>query len=784
MIIHLVGAQQTNYPWGFENRLIPAINGLGHTLISTDYRKQRPRLPDLLAQKADLTLVCKGEGIDPHLVESVPCVTAIWYAEQIGTPESHDETSIARRKELAFNLHAFDYAFSHDPANLLVYKRLGAQRVFPLPCAAVDPVLNHKLDTPKKHDVVFVGSKTSRRKKILEALTGKGIEVYSPDIWDPEKLNILFNESRIVLNLHLSDLLNTETRVAEVLGAGSFLLSETLSDPDLVRAGTHFVQFSSGDIEELVDSIRYYLAHENEREAIALNGYRFIHENHTYTNRIRTILETVDFSLNRRIWPSYSLGVPFNTRLKPTLRLDRYDAMVKERLKSELKLGDEFVYSHADHSGSEDDFRSSDYWEKRYLNGGNSGNGSYGRLAHFKAQCINSFISQKNIKSAIEFGVGDGHNLSFYNIEKYFGLDVSMWAIEICQNRYKNDKSKQFSAIGPLEVLSITEKFDCALSIDVLYHLVEQNVYETHLRNLFASAKKYVIIYAWDADADESMRLSTHVKPRKFTEYISENFKEWRLIGTKEQIYPESSSDFYFYEKSRTACGQIPQSSATYPSAVPAKMHFEAYRNDGWGLSRSAFQQLYGIITASKKSPFRIIEFGSGISTQFLVDCALRNTSKKIEILSFDNDPEYIFKPKNNYDFLKILLRNLLECDDEQYNHMFAEKKYLRELMHHKVTPLATRQKNNFYDIRDGDITDYYDLMIVDGPNGNGRNIAFLHMRNHLQNGSYVLIDDFTHYDFIDRFKSLYTAEEVFKCEAGMTNQWENGGDFIIYRLI
>ncbi|MBP9020240.1 MAG: hypothetical protein KBG01_01785, partial [Syntrophobacterales bacterium] len=251
MIIHLVGAQQTNYPWGFENRLIPAINGLGHTLISTDYRKQRPRLPDLLAQKADLTLVCKGEGIDPHLVESVPCVTAIWYAEQIGTPESHDETSIARRKELAFNLHAFDYAFSHDPANLLVYKRLGAQRVFPLPCAAVDPVLNHKLDTPKKHDVVFVGSKTPRRKKILEALTRKGIEVYSPDIWDPEKLNILFNESRIVLNLHLSDLLNTETRVAEVLGAGSFLLSETLSDPDLVRAGTHFVQFSSGDIEEL-----------------------------------------------------------------------------------------------------------------------------------------------------------------------------------------------------------------------------------------------------------------------------------------------------------------------------------------------------------------------------------------------------------------------------------------------------------------------------------------------------------------------------------------------------
>jgi len=342
---------------GFENRLIPAINGLGHTLISTDYRKQRPRLPDLLAQKADLTLVCKGEGIDPHLVESVPCVTAIWYAEQIGTPESHDETSIARRKELAFNLHAFDYAFSHDPANLLVYKRLGAQRVFPLPCAAVDPVLNHKLDTPKTRRRLRRLENSPEKKNSRSSDRERHRSLQSRYL-GPGKLNILFNESRIVLNLHLSDLLNTETRVAEVLGAGSFLLSETLSDPDLVRAGTHFVQFSSGDIEELADSIRYYLAHENEREAIALNGYRFIHENHTYTNRIRTILETVDFSLNRRIWPSYSLGVPFNARLKPTLRLDRYDAMVKERLKSELKLGDEFVYSHADHSGSEDDFRS------------------------------------------------------------------------------------------------------------------------------------------------------------------------------------------------------------------------------------------------------------------------------------------------------------------------------------------------------------------------------------------------------------------------------------------
>lgn len=345
MIIHLVGAQRTNYPWGFENRLIPAIKELGHTLISTDYRQERPHLQKLLTQKADLILVCKGEGIKPDLLEACPAVTAVWYAEQLGTPFSHDETSLARRKELAFNLPAFDYAFSHDPANLLIYKRLGAQRVSPLPCAAVDPALNRKLDIPKKYDVVFVGSKTPRRKKLLEDLAQKGIAVYTPDIWDAEELNNLFNESRIVLNLHLSDLLNTETRVAEVLGAGSFLLTEPLSDRDLVQPGKHFAEFASGDMEELAGKIRYYLAHEKERETIALDGYRFIHQNHTYAKRIQTILDAVDFSLNRRIWPSYSLGIPLNTRLQPTLRLERYNTMVKESLKTELKLTDAFVYS-------------------------------------------------------------------------------------------------------------------------------------------------------------------------------------------------------------------------------------------------------------------------------------------------------------------------------------------------------------------------------------------------------------------------------------------------------
>jgi hypothetical protein len=65
-------------------------------------------------------------------------------------------------------------------------------------------------------------------------------------------------------------------------------------------------------------------------------------------------------------------------------------------------------------------------------------------------------------------------------------------------------------------------------------------------------------------------------------------------------------------------------------------------------------------------------------------------------------------------------------------------------------------QKNVFYDIKDEQLPDVIDIMIVDGPHGNGRSIAFLHGINRLKSGSYVVIDDYNHYDFIEKFEKLF----------------------------
>lgn len=192
------------------------------------------------------------------------------------------------------------------------------------------------------------------------------------------------------------------------------------------------------------------------------------------------------------------------------------------------------------------------YWEERYNNGGNSGSGSYNRLASFKAEIINDFIKEKKINSVIEWGCGDGNQLSLLNINRYLGYDVSSKAISICRKRFENDKSKNFVCSGD-SMFHSKNKAEMSMSLDVLYHLVEDEVFERYMQQLFESSTKYVCIYSCDFEED----IADHVRCRKFSEYVSQKFSSWKLINYIKNRYPydlndvdnTSFSDFFFYEK-------------------------------------------------------------------------------------------------------------------------------------------------------------------------------------------------------------------------------------------
>lgn len=194
------------------------------------------------------------------------------------------------------------------------------------------------------------------------------------------------------------------------------------------------------------------------------------------------------------------------------------------------------------------------YWEDRYKNGGNSGAGSYNRLAEFKAEVINKFVTDNKITSVIEWGCGDGNQLSLANYIEYTGYDVSEKAIEMCRKRYEGDKTKRFIWCGSKDFRNeITA--DLALSLDVIYHLVEDEIYRIYMDRLFYSSLKYVCIYS----SDFEKRLTKHVRCRRFTDYVRENYKEWELMEHFPNRYPykeqesdnTSWSEFFFYKKMR-----------------------------------------------------------------------------------------------------------------------------------------------------------------------------------------------------------------------------------------
>lgn len=201
-------------------------------------------------------------------------------------------------------------------------------------------------------------------------------------------------------------------------------------------------------------------------------------------------------------------------------------------------------------------FDSRIYWEQRYQSGDNSGSGSYNRLARFKAEVVNNFIVKKQINSMVEWGGGDGNQLSLLKNISYTGYDVSKTIIESCRLRFSEDNTKQFYWYCGEKLDFSNAKYDMSLSLDVIYHLTEDNIFINYMYNLFHSATKFVCIYSWDGILPENVYTNSHVKYRKFVEYIETTFPEWELIQHTKNKYPWKDSDpentsrceFYFWK--------------------------------------------------------------------------------------------------------------------------------------------------------------------------------------------------------------------------------------------
>jgi SAM-dependent methyltransferase len=192
---------------------------------------------------------------------------------------------------------------------------------------------------------------------------------------------------------------------------------------------------------------------------------------------------------------------------------------------------------------------SADFWERRYARGGTSGSGSYGTLAHGKADFLNAFVQSNNVQSVIEFGCGDGNQLSLAKYPSYVGLDVSRTALGLCKRRFAEDPDKSFFFYDSSCFVDHTGLFkaDLALSLDVIYHLIEDSIFEEYMAHLFGAGNRFAIVYTTNEITPAG---APHVRHRRFSSWVDNNCPQWRLKEVTDGPGPgPQRADFFVYEQ-------------------------------------------------------------------------------------------------------------------------------------------------------------------------------------------------------------------------------------------
>ena len=193
-----------------------------------------------------------------------------------------------------------------------VVKRTGVTKTFYLPMA-----VNERMFYPhggtlgaEAIPVLFVGGPTAERISLLESAADLGLVIhgydtrgwqaseqlrqsYQGEILERDPLRAVYQRAKISINItraHGPSSLNM--RVYEAMACGSLLVTDDKNDArTLFRVGEEIVTYR--DQDDLRRKVRYYIAHETERAAIASAGMQKVLRSHTYAARLRSVEPTL-----------------------------------------------------------------------------------------------------------------------------------------------------------------------------------------------------------------------------------------------------------------------------------------------------------------------------------------------------------------------------------------------------------------------------------------------------------------------------------------------------------
>lgn len=172
----------------------------------------------------------------------------------------------------------------------------GFSRVF-LSQWGINPFIYRDLGLERVYDVSFVGQAYGHRPRIINMLRQAGIKVHTFGRGWPGQKRVyqsdfikIYNQSKIVFNISYSSYgnLTVNARDFEAPACGSLLFTHDIPDiRDYFVPGKEIIVYQ--DFNDAIKKLKYYLAHKEERKAIAKSGYERTLNNHTYEKRFNEI---------------------------------------------------------------------------------------------------------------------------------------------------------------------------------------------------------------------------------------------------------------------------------------------------------------------------------------------------------------------------------------------------------------------------------------------------------------------------------------------------------------
>ncbi|WP_241243148.1 CgeB family protein [Paenibacillus whitsoniae] len=270
--------------------------------------------------RPDMMLVLDGVNLGLDVVQRLRHMgirTAVWLTDD---PYYTDITA-------AFGRY-YDFIFTMEINCVQFYRDMGCPQVHYVPLAFQPEMFRPKpVSTSVMRDICFIGSAYWNRvvwfDKLAPFLASKRVLI-SGIWWDrlrqyrllapqiqlgtwmpPDQTADFYNGAKIVINMHRASddesYNNNSRRIAgaspnprtfEISGCGVLQLTDVRSDlASFYTPGYDIETYASP--EELMHKLNHYLQHEEERNRIALRGLYRTMRDHTYANRLVSILSIV-----------------------------------------------------------------------------------------------------------------------------------------------------------------------------------------------------------------------------------------------------------------------------------------------------------------------------------------------------------------------------------------------------------------------------------------------------------------------------------------------------------